>query len=257
MTALLAILLPAFTSVREQGRQSLCSSNEKQLASAFLLYMNDNDNVFPSGKYVDIVGHRTVGWAGQIYPYIKNPAVFRCPDDPTNETTSYIYNQAFGFANDGSLGIGHGSWSGVPALGRFSEASITVLLVEGCEGPTFSLTDSTETSSPSGTGWDGFNLVDRAGYSTGHPPFSTTRYATGYLYGQTSNFDSPYLNGRHSNGSNVLLTDGHVLFLLGRQVSPGLAAAVPTDAPNPLSGNYNAAGTENLPAGVQVTFSPV
>ena len=73
-----AILFPAFAKAREKARQTTCTSNERQLGVAFAEYAEDADERLPSGKI--FFG---VGWAGQLFPYVKNHGVFQCPDDPT------------------------------------------------------------------------------------------------------------------------------------------------------------------------------
>jgi prepilin-type N-terminal cleavage/methylation domain-containing protein/prepilin-type processing-associated H-X9-DG protein len=257
IAALAAILFPVFMSAREKARQTTCASNEKQLGLGFTMYADDYDSTLPNGKFANIYGHRTVGWAGQIYSYVKDAAVYRCPDDLSTGTTSFIYNQAFGMANNGSSGWGNGTWSGNPSLGGFNSSAETVLLVEGQYGPTFDVTNPEETSSPSGSGFDSCNLIDGVGYASNSYPYSSTRYVTGFFGDQTSNSDSPLPYGVHSQGSNFLFVDSHVKWLHGSAVSAGLTAGLPTDAASPFSGNYNAAGTANLPSGVVATFSPV
>src|ERR1700693_459962 len=73
---LAAILFPVFAKVREKARMTSCLSNEKQLGLGVTQYVQDNDELFPSGNKGD-----GAGWAGQIYPYVKSVAVYHCPDD--------------------------------------------------------------------------------------------------------------------------------------------------------------------------------
>jgi len=42
-----ALLLPALSKTREQARSSACRNNMKQLALAFLMYSEDNEDIFP------------------------------------------------------------------------------------------------------------------------------------------------------------------------------------------------------------------
>ena len=54
-----ALLLPALAKTKEQGRGTVCRSNMKQLALAFLMYAEDNDETLPwpgkqPGRAVDL-----------------------------------------------------------------------------------------------------------------------------------------------------------------------------------------------------------
>ena len=84
---LAAILFPVFAQAREKARQASCLSNTKQVGLGILMYVQDFDEQFPSGRGVK-AGTNTaitpgVGWAGSTYSYTKNAQVLRCPDDPT------------------------------------------------------------------------------------------------------------------------------------------------------------------------------
>ena len=46
---LAAILFPVFASVREKARQTSCLSNEKQLGLAVMQYVQDYDELLPTG----------------------------------------------------------------------------------------------------------------------------------------------------------------------------------------------------------------
>src|SRR5947209_2399773 len=80
---LAAILLPVFAQVREKARQTTCLSNLAQLGRAGMMYVQDYDERFPSQ-----VGGEVVAGPGRIagdpvttmQPYIKNWAIFYCPD---------------------------------------------------------------------------------------------------------------------------------------------------------------------------------
>ena len=73
-----AILFPVFGAVRERGRRTVCGSNLKQLANAMQQYVQDNGGVYPSTP-------ADCGYAP--YSYLKNTAVFRCPDHAPDEIT--------------------------------------------------------------------------------------------------------------------------------------------------------------------------
>jgi prepilin-type processing-associated H-X9-DG protein len=71
-----------------------------------------------------------------------------------------------------------------------------------------------------------------------------------------------YTYGLHNGGSNFIFLDGHVKWLVGTQVSYGLAAATPTSAETGNAGAYGASGTAYMgtTAGIHTTigtFSPI
>src|ERR1700712_4301073 len=72
---LAAILFPVFAKAREKARQTACISNMKQMGLGFMMYVQDNDEAFPSSAYYGY------GWGGKIYPYVKSKPVYTCPDD--------------------------------------------------------------------------------------------------------------------------------------------------------------------------------
>jgi prepilin-type N-terminal cleavage/methylation domain-containing protein/prepilin-type processing-associated H-X9-DG protein len=105
---LAGMLLPALSKAREAGRKALCVSNQKQVALAFMLYLDDyneslltNDNRPPP---VDPKFEVWVFWNERLLPYMKgnqnnaNVAqewkVFTCPsfnDGGKDRGRSYTY----------------------------------------------------------------------------------------------------------------------------------------------------------------------
>ncbi len=116
---LAAILFPVFAKAREKARQSSCSSNLKQIGTAWQQYVQDYDERYGQ-HYRGCAGTLTMPdgtsdagnnpWANQIYPYIKNAQVFKCPSSPEAFTfvgwTSYNYwwNYYGGALNNKALG---------------------------------------------------------------------------------------------------------------------------------------------------------
>ena len=97
LAILAAILFPVFQRVRENGRRTVCLSNEKQFALAILQYNQDNEEAMPiayaqayaygpktaqynTGGIGGTVGGRS-GVPAEIYSYVKSDDVFKCPDD--------------------------------------------------------------------------------------------------------------------------------------------------------------------------------
>ena len=136
---LAAILFPAFSVARENARRTSCASNLKQLGLGFLQYSQDSDEIYP----VCMIPGRTAeawGWGGNIYPYVKSPRIYNCPDDSTLSTTmggppeltafpvSYAYNEGVGRADvDGISG----------RLSRFDAPAETVMLLEVGADPAY------------------------------------------------------------------------------------------------------------------------
>ena len=245
---LAAILFPVFARARENARRASCQSNEKQLGLAFLQYVQDFDDSYPEGS-ADTNG---CGWGGQIYSYVKNTQVYKCPDDMSpgwSSTGTPWYVVSYGYNSD--IPIPFSDWYGAPAHpGTFrgttsylTATARTVLLFETVEtGGTITSPGGQETGSnyfsPAGTGLpSGYTgacitvsdvpsnnggffatgyMGGRGGTASGYPPNGESQATGGY-----------YLNGTgiHMDGSNFLMADGHVKWLKGDAVSTGAGAA--------------------------------
>jgi prepilin-type N-terminal cleavage/methylation domain-containing protein/prepilin-type processing-associated H-X9-DG protein len=246
---LAAILFPVFAQAREKARQISCLSNMNQIGLGIMQYTQDYDESFMPSD-----GANGLGWATRIYPYVKDNAVFKCPDDLNSpwqggQTNSYGYNvnlDPIWFSNsstDSSL----------------QAPASTVLL--------FELTGIT--TYPFGNGLADYSMQGNGG-DPGGPGYTT--WAT-YTFGNGGGRPSQWWwgPGRHDNGGNFLMADGHAKLLMGSQVSTGGIPyqAVSNQAPTangtncqqdkcPYMWGGNAAGTGALGNGndFQATFSP-
>lgn len=104
ISILASILLPVFSKARESARAIVCLSNMRQIGTALMMYMNENEDVFPTmyreagaaigDTYGEIYnGHSIitdasiipyVGQASirsQLDSYIKSGAIWKCPTD--------------------------------------------------------------------------------------------------------------------------------------------------------------------------------
>ncbi|MCD6351836.1 MAG: DUF1559 domain-containing protein [Armatimonadetes bacterium] len=86
---LAAILFPVFARAREKARQASCQSNLKQVALAFLMYVQDYDEKFPFWRWDSHGGGGTPDpsapqWYVRLYPYVKNTQLFVCPSRSDN-----------------------------------------------------------------------------------------------------------------------------------------------------------------------------
>ena len=250
---LAAILFPVFAKAREKARQITCTSNMKQLGLGFIQYTQDNDEKYPGCNNAATFPW---GWAGEIYPYVKSTGVYRCPDDSTTGTTSYAVNQALYYNING--------YPGHASIAALNSPAVTVLLLEISNSSVFDVTNAAtpENVSPWADGYDGpNNIAAGTGTGVGGSPTNNSLYQTGLLGGgvaATGGATCFPTTGRHTDGSNWLLNDGHVKYLKGALVSPGLAAPNPTSPQTGNNGPYNADGTGALgTTGRAITFSPI
>jgi prepilin-type N-terminal cleavage/methylation domain-containing protein/prepilin-type processing-associated H-X9-DG protein len=82
---LAAILFPVFAQAREKARQTTCLSNEKQLALAILMYVQDYDETYPLATYPkpEWGCPWCNTWAIGTESYATNNyQIYECPDDP-------------------------------------------------------------------------------------------------------------------------------------------------------------------------------
>ncbi len=88
---LAAMLLPALASAKEKSRRVSCVSNCKQLATAIIMYVDDNNNRYPPRMPDPVAGAafpckpcRTTNWQQYVTGYLStstNSGVFICPGD--------------------------------------------------------------------------------------------------------------------------------------------------------------------------------
>ncbi|MDR3708148.1 MAG: DUF1559 domain-containing protein [Capsulimonadaceae bacterium] len=283
ISILAAILFPVFATVREKARQTSCLSNLKQIGLAFSQYEQDYDETVPSGTTTWGWG---LGWAGQVYPYVKSAAVFLCPDDLGGDQwgNKDIISYAM---NSNMVGYEAGGTGAIPAIvAKMSGPASTVLIFEvtNCPAwfqftsPSAAAFDDTvgANASPAGNGRDDPANSALGGSGGPDPPCPTClKYATGLMgnacignvttpcdrnVADITGTKSLYASaaGRHSNGSNFLLADNHVKYLMPGLVGAGYDTLAPGLIPGqcPPSANANApsVGCTN-PIAYAATFS--
>jgi len=262
---LAAILFPVFAQAREKARQTSCLSNVKQLGLSFEMYSQDYDEQNCNGVNWYYPGGN--GWAGQVYPYIKNTQIFICPDDVQglDRFSSYAYN------SNNTLPTG-ASVSGY-SIATYSAPASTVLLFEvqgnyfngGSNGwnVTNEATDSSGDGGFSAAGWGNSNsggggygtwVVNGAGAWTSP---TNLLMATGYLRGvQSVNYVRfTAATGRHSQGANYLLADDHAKWFRSTAVSAGTANSTTGDCGGELDGNGIPMAANTTCSSIAATFS--
>ncbi len=108
IAVLMAILMPALNRVREQGKRAACLNNVKQMALAWIMYADDNDNKIVNGN-TSTGSHNKDGtcwvyWSGRsvseeariegiqrglLYEYCPNIKLYKCPTGIRGEVVTY------------------------------------------------------------------------------------------------------------------------------------------------------------------------
>ena len=114
---LAAMLLPALAKAKQKAQGIKCVNNMKQLKLGWIMYAGDNQNNLPVNGDEGYQPATTAGtsdpqwcpgrmdsgaptgeptntaWiaAGQIYPYLKNPGVYRCPADTSGYQNGTVH----------------------------------------------------------------------------------------------------------------------------------------------------------------------
>src|ERR1700682_5062767 len=78
---LAAILFPVFAQAKRMAKGAVSISNDKQLALAELMYMNDSDALFPPTVEYD-ASWNVYPFTYKCQPYMKNWGILQDPTGP-------------------------------------------------------------------------------------------------------------------------------------------------------------------------------
>jgi prepilin-type N-terminal cleavage/methylation domain-containing protein/prepilin-type processing-associated H-X9-DG protein len=236
---LLAILMPALSRVKEQGKRAACLSNLKQLQLTWSMYADENDDKIVNGEAYgggdgtapvptsgihqgeqwwtgDDVGDFWAGInppqlvqerairAGALFPYCKNVKLYRCPTGVRGEMRTYTITDAInGLRRDGTYSGNVGARVGRTVLWIKRRSEISV------PGPANRIV-----------------FLDEG-------RITPDSYATHYLNERW--WDPPFV--RHGDGTNVSFADGHAdywKYMGTKTLETGKLAAVSGLNANPL-----------------------
>jgi prepilin-type N-terminal cleavage/methylation domain-containing protein/prepilin-type processing-associated H-X9-DG protein len=206
---LLALLIPALRSAKEQGQRAVCLSNLRQLTLAWTAYADENDDKIVSGmpfgmtKSNGVTLESWVGAAflfpesrsevienpdkGALWPWIKDVDIYRCSRGrPGHASTYSILSAANGFPVEGT------TWQGSDAaqmLKPGARVNRTVLR----------FTKLTDIFSPGAAQRAVF--IDEGQTTTG------SGFYVNYLYPQWYRSSPPPI--QHGDGTTLSMADGH------------------------------------------------
>jgi len=225
---LAAILFPVFAQAREMARKASCQSNEKQILTSMLMYIQDYDSHFPPTRNddwsgpdagytsnspyagcdgwpcTDTTGKQT--WAGRIIPYVKNYGVFRCPSANNTAANPWPGMSGSGFA---------------PFTNAASQRAISYYYNSDAAKMVDGAIDSPASRGLIGeTGRDRYQCDSARGWD--HNRTRSTRWTDWYA--------------PHQEGTNIGFADGHVKYYKDQSTGPG----------NNLAGDW---GNSGLPYG--------
>ena len=242
---LAAILFPVFAQAREKARQSSCSSNLKQLATANLMYAQDYDETFSIGLGSDWWMDT---WIRTTQPYVKNFQVYRCPSDsvPIDPAIasfggircSYASNGVIAWdgSNNAVFGVmGLSQSKGDPTVAvanQWMGKSVRTLAGVGRTAETMLLAEKHQPQNVTdwGTGslfsgsasWDANTNSTGPITTSGNIPNGTRSKTALFPNGPNGGVSAP-----HSGLGNFAFTDGHV-----KAMKPAATNPDPTNQPN-------------------------
>ncbi|MCW3094762.1 MAG: prepilin-type N-terminal cleavage/methylation domain [Chthonomonadaceae bacterium] len=228
---LAAILFPVFAQARAKARGASCLSNIKQLTLGMTMYAQDYDESFPqwhwdesyNGGSSAYTNNATSLWWNAIYPYVKNAAVYHCPDD----------NYNFTIRQDGAAGW-FTSGANITKVVGLNPALYDTIISYGSQEPlTYDHPKLAQLSRPADTlivsdmittltGWECWDCYDASKPNKPENNYRLRRAA--YPNGSAKSYfwtDPAWMgpfqkawdaDGRHSYGNNVGFADGHAKY---------------------------------------------
>lgn len=121
IAVLAAILFPVFAQAREKARQTSCLSNQKQIGTAFMMYVQDYDETTPliiAGTISGVGG--SPHWMDILFPYHRSEQIFNCPSDAFQGAGAHRYAYVANRGNNrwyGSYGVNNAYYAGSQVSG--------------------------------------------------------------------------------------------------------------------------------------------
>ena len=151
IAVLISILLPTLRGVRRQANLVQCSSNMKQVATAMLMYINDNKGKFPACATPPVPGVYPNGWwwpnelVRQNYMKLPGLSVYKQPGSSTASkkfTRNNPYRCPEGIDEDSGLSGGGGDYPTHPGNNAFMIANDSQCAQQGFGIPSWYMLNS-------------------------------------------------------------------------------------------------------------------
>ncbi|HVU27309.1 MAG TPA: prepilin-type N-terminal cleavage/methylation domain-containing protein [Verrucomicrobiae bacterium] len=190
---LAAMLLPALASAKQKAWAVTCTSNLRQISLGMKMFADDNNEFYPqSGAVVywntNNPTATTNSWMQQIYAYVENTNVYRCPG-----------NVQLPAPMQGPFNYFNGARAAYVDAGQFAAVKNTRILF-----PSAHVLSGDTCGIPNVTGGGSFDPLDA----------DKDDYTQNCVGGPANG--SPYeLWQVHSLGQNVLFADGHAKWYKG------------------------------------------
>ena len=200
---LAAMLLPALAKARAKARAVSCTSNMKQLGTAMVMYVGDNDDMFPWWRWdyhrLNEGGGSNLNsgpkyWASAAYDYCGDFNAFACPGNVKKT------GDAWGYYIDGKTTSTGGQKSNLQPTYGFNEPM--AIKIGG-----FSLTMMKQ---PSECTMIGDCSSPYIGWADAQGFLERMLHPNGGTYTNPGNYSQSCI---HNTGANIAWADGHVDYL--------------------------------------------
>ena len=234
---LAAILFPVFAKAREKARQTACLSNARQMTTAILSYVQDNDEMLPGWTTLCWLSMHdtnypvdTSPWHIDIMPYIKNKQLFTCPSAEMLANFRGCWDPTGNWYVD--LNYGYNERMSHSLSDRRPDGTCTCLAAKRLVGWKYPSQTLVVADSKCGMVWGEDPVYQGLIFRVACPDADTSRYCT--CSGARPAQADLEKYARHNGGSNIGLLDGHAKWWRCMSIIP---AGIPGDPNYPWTGS--------------------
>jgi prepilin-type N-terminal cleavage/methylation domain-containing protein/prepilin-type processing-associated H-X9-DG protein len=220
IAVLAAILYPVFLAAREKARQTGCASNLKQIGTAFQMYLQDYDGMFPENTWPQdqpnpVETYGITPYYTKLFPYVRNWGLFVCPSRGNGK---WGLPQSEGLPNtEGHANCYISSYpQHTPGTTDEQFRKVSYAYNNQLAVRTHEVQIANATRLP--MLWDGNSIWSFAGPGLGYEPVLTAGEHGHGVECYPPAFEDGSTVMRHSAGLNILFSDGHVKYVAWNQL---------------------------------------